>query len=116
MLPAKNRLKKANFGNICQRGKAVFFQNLSLRAKTNNLLFSRIGFSISGKLFVGAVQRNRAKRILRVALRFYLDKIKPGYDIVIFYKKSKNIEGDKKLEAPKEQIKSLLKKSGLLKN
>ena len=115
MLPAKNRLKKADFRVICQKGKAVHFQDLSLKMKANDCLFSRVGFSISGKLFAGAVQRNKIKRILRETLRFHLKNIKPGYDTVIFYKKPKSSNGAFKAETLKKQLENLLKTSGLLK-
>jgi ribonuclease P protein component len=43
---------------------------------------SRFGFTV-GRSIGGAVARNRAKRLLREAIRFYLPEIDPGWDAVI---------------------------------
>jgi ribonuclease P protein component len=53
---------------------------LVLKAKPNQLVFSRYGISVSKR--VGkAVIRNRVKRILREVLR--LTSLNPGWDIIL---------------------------------
>lgn len=89
MLPAKNRLvKRTDFNNVYRKG--VFFAEgpLSLKAAGNNFENTRIGFSIEKKFFKKAVSRNRMKRLLREAFQENLEKIKKGFDIVVFYKKN----------------------------
>ena len=47
----------------------------------NQLPSTRCGF-VTGKKIGGAVERNRAKRRMREAVRIYLPQIAPGYDLV----------------------------------
>jgi len=47
----------------------------------NGLEHSRYGFA-AGKRVGGAVQRNRAKRLLREAVRAHLSQIQAGWDMV----------------------------------
>lgn len=47
----------------------------------NDLVHSRFGFSASRKVG-GAVQRNRARRLLREAVRLQVDVIRSGWDLV----------------------------------
>lgn len=45
-------------------------------------LHSRVGVT-AGRAVGGAVERNRAKRLLREAMRFLLPSIRPGWDLVL---------------------------------
>ncbi len=47
---------------------------------------SKFAFVASKKHFPKAVDRNRAKRIAREGVRFYLTQLSPGYDILIMYR------------------------------
>lgn len=53
-----------------------------LNAALNGQDKVRCGF-IAGKKVGGAVERNRARRLLREALRAKLARIKPGWDLVL---------------------------------
>jgi len=53
-----------------------------LIASENNQPISRFGFT-TGKSLGSAVRRNRAKRLLREAIRGQMDVIEPGWDIVL---------------------------------
>ena len=84
MLPRQNRLKeKLDFDNIFKNGRKIstpFF--LFAYIKSNPEKPTLIGI-VASKKVGGAVQRNRAKRILRVASRKILEKYPKGLNISI---------------------------------
>lgn len=47
----------------------------------NRAGISRIGIT-TGKKIGGAVQRNRARRVIRAAFDGFREQVKPGYDII----------------------------------
>jgi ribonuclease P protein component len=53
-----------------------------LRVRPNGLAASRAAV-VAGKKLGGAVERNRAKRHLREALRPRFPQLKPGFDLVL---------------------------------
>jgi len=63
-----------------------------LNAAPNGLEGIRCGFVV-GKKIGGAVSRNRARRLIREALRHRLPLLKPGYDLV-WIARSSIIEAD----------------------
>jgi len=65
---------------------------------------TRMAF-IAGKRFGKAVERNRAKRILRESCRRNRDKIAPGYDIVVIARPS--LKSKSYWEAEKGLLKAL---------
>jgi ribonuclease P protein component len=88
MLPKENRLKnKEDFNRVYRIGKFAQGEGASMKFARNNIDFTRIGFSIESKFFKTAVQRNRLKRVLREIFFQNIGEIKPGFDIVVFYKK-----------------------------
>ena len=52
-----------------------------LNAAPNGQEGNRFGF-VTGKKVGGAVERNRARRLIREAVRLKLPLLKPGYDLV----------------------------------
>ena len=82
MLPRQNRLKdKLDFDNIFKNGRKIstpFF--LFAYIKTTPEKPTLIGI-VASKKVGGAVQRNRAKRILRVASRAVLEKYPKGLNM-----------------------------------
>lgn len=70
------------FSRIYARGKSYVHPNLVLYVAKNRLGYTRIGLTATKK--VGhAVQRNRARRIMRAALSEHLAQNIGGYDIIL---------------------------------
>ncbi len=79
---------------ILNSGKVIKKNNFILIYKKNNLEFPRFAFIASKKFSKRAVDRNRAKRLLKEAVRKRLDKLsKFHYDFIFIAKK--NILGKK---------------------
>jgi len=72
---------------------------------------SRFGFA-AGKSVGTAVKRNRAKRLLREAVRAYLPEIAPGWDLV-FIARRPLAAGS--LRQAREAVSGLLQRAGVLK-
>lgn len=97
MLPIKNRLKKReDFAQVFSKGAYAGYDGLSIKFAKNSLPVSRIGFPIGKNYSKKAVVRNRTRRILRAACNEYLNKLKPGFDIILLIKPTyQNIEFSK---------------------
>lgn len=81
-LPRVVRLhRRADFARVRQEGRTWANRLLVLAAAPNGLPYSRFGFVVSKR--VGkAVRRNRAKRLMREAVRRHRPCIRPGWDLV----------------------------------
>lgn len=66
---------------------------------------------VTGKHVGNAVQRNRARRLLREALRSLHPQLAPGHDLVVV---SRPALAGATLEAAQEALKELLERAGLL--
>ncbi len=77
------RLKsEADVQRVWQQGGTWAHPLIVLRARANGLAQTRVAFVVSKK--VGhAVQRNRAKRLMREVTRQMFPQIVPGYDVVL---------------------------------
>ncbi len=88
MLPSHNRLRDSwEIQTVFQKGRTVGADWLLLRLYRNpqrDAKSPRIAFVVGLKFSKKAVTRNRAKRILREAVRSHLQKFPPGYDGVFF--------------------------------
>ena len=71
-----------DFRRAYAKGKYAAHPLLVTYAVKNRLGESRLGITASKKVG-GAVQRNRARRIITAAFRPWENKIKNGYDIVL---------------------------------
>jgi ribonuclease P protein component len=108
MLPKKNRITKASeYDKIRKEGKSIrtpyFIFNYRLNAESKE---PRFGF-IASKKVGGAVERNRAKRLLREAVRAKLDAF-PGnieVTIVVFDKVV-----DQKLEVIQKEMEKVIER------
>lgn len=112
MLPFKNRLaKRDDIQKVYQRGVFAAKGGLIVKYLSNQLPDTRIGFSTEKKFFPKAVERNRAKRLLREATRPLIQRIRPGLDIMIICKNQDDVHHFGKLTG---KVETLLKQTNLL--
>ena len=112
MLKHKNRLKqKKDFEKVFKRGSNFRSKFLVLRTAKNKNKEVRFGIVVSHKVSKLAVDRNRIKRIIREAVKPYIDNMK-GLDVVFV-----TLPGIKNKEAAqiRDGVIDLLKHSKLLK-
>ena len=74
--------KNRDFTRIYARGKSYVHPHLVLYVAKNRLGAPRIGLTATKKVG-GAVQRNRARRVMRAALAEHLSPNCSGYDIIL---------------------------------
>ena len=76
------RLRRSDqFQRVRRVGRAWNTPLLTLNAAPSRRRVSRCGF-IAGKRLGKAVERNRARRRVREAVRLHYDKLAPGWDLV----------------------------------
>jgi ribonuclease P protein component len=98
------------FERVRREGRTWAGGLMVLNAATNGVDAVRCGF-IAGKKVGGAVERNRARRLLREAVRARLPRIKPGWDLV-FIARAPIV--DVKLDAVGKEMDDLLLRGKLL--
>ena len=76
--------RRAEYQQIYDRGVKTHSRYLTLFTLSNSLPVGRLGIAATRKLG-GAVERNRAKRLIREVFR--RNKIAPGFDIVVIPKR-----------------------------
>lgn len=90
MLPVQNRLKKRDdFAKVFSNGAYAASENIAIKYSNNFLPVVRIGFPVGKNYSKKAVERNRARRILRAACLEQLKDLHPGHDIILMIKPSK---------------------------
>ncbi|MBR2133334.1 MAG: ribonuclease P protein component [Eubacterium sp.] len=109
----KSRTLKENkdFRRIYYRGRSEASSALVTYAVKSRLPHSRVGIT-SGKKIGGAVQRNRARRLIRAAFSLYEDELCGNWDIV-FVARTQTTQV--KMQTVAEQMEAQLKKLGVLK-
>jgi len=70
------------FQQVRSEGRSFKHRLAVLICLRNDLSFSRFGFSASRRVG-NAVRRNRARRLLREAIRLQRQRIAPGWDVVM---------------------------------
>ena len=73
--------KQNDFNRVYKRGKSRGTKYVVLLYMKNNLGYSRFAF-VSSKKVGNSVERNRARRLMREALRSFRSSVKPGYDVI----------------------------------
>lgn len=102
----------SDFRRIYGRGEAFVspaFVAYALKNRTNNI---RLGITVTKKIG-GAVERNRAKRVLTAAFAEIVDKLPSGYDFVL-------VARTRLLKLKSNNVAALLekdlRKAGIIKN
>ena len=87
MLAKSNRLtKEKDFRRVFRRGKRYetpLFRVYIGEQKESLSSGSRFGVIVSKKVSKKAVDRNRIKRVIRAAIKEYIEKTKGNFDIII---------------------------------
>jgi ribonuclease P protein component len=91
-------------------GKSYAHPFVVLVVHTNELAKVRVAVA-AGRAVGGAVERNRAKRVLRAGIQPLLDGIAPGHDLLLIARIG--IRGAKSTEAG-EALQSLLSRAKLI--
>ena len=113
MLARQYKLKKTNeFKKNFKQGKSFEKDFIKIKILENTLSISRFACVVSLKISKKANKRNKIKRQLEEIIRLNLDKIKPGFDIIILAKKE-IIE--KNYLQTEKALTSLLEQTGILK-
>ena len=106
-----NTLKlNKDFKRLYYRGKCVACHNIVIYAQKSRMNVSRIGLTC-GKSIGGAVQRNRAKRLMRESYRALAPRLTGNFDIVIV---AKSKIADKKCCEVLRDMKYAFKKLGII--
>ena len=112
MLPRKHRLTQdKDFKRVFKKGRFFIVKFINLRIVENNFEISRFGFIISKKNFKKAVDRNKIKRRLRDTIHSRLEKIKPGFDVVVMVRRE---IGNKSYQEIDEVMEEILNKAKIL--
>lgn len=82
--------KNYEFNRVFSRGKYINGEFLCIYLIKNKFQKNRVGIVVSKKT-AKSVKRNRIKRLIRENYRLVKDKLEIGYDILIVWKKSKEI-------------------------
>lgn len=101
--------RNSDFQRVRRLGKFHASPLMVLAFLRNELDHSRFGFVVSKRLGQ-AVQRNKIKRRMREATRLRLEKIKPGFDVVLIARQPMNQANYADIE---QSLEHLLAKAGL---
>ncbi|PDW04850.1 ribonuclease P protein component [Candidatus Viridilinea mediisalina] len=98
------------FRRVRQEGRSLHTPLLTLQVLTGRRRRIRCGFVVTKRLGT-AVQRNRAKRRLREAVRLALPSLNLGYDLVFVVRSPELITLP--FDALRQRIEQLLRRAGL---
>ncbi len=111
MFPTKHRLRKEqDVKAVVKKGRSVFDAVCGVKFKKNDLEVSRFTVVAGLKVSKSAVKRSRVKRQYREIVHLAIDKIKPGFDVVLLTS-SKAIDLD--YQEKEERLMKVLEKAKL---
>lgn len=108
------RLRKSfEYDRVRQCGRSWSSRILVLSILENETGQNRYGFAV-GKRVGGAVERNRAKRLMREAVRHLHPRLEQGYDVVLIARNT--FKPDMKMQEVLDQMTVLAKRAALLRD
>jgi ribonuclease P protein component len=105
-------LRREDFQRVWDNGKSWSHPLVILRAAANGTESNRFGF-VAGKKIGKAVRRNRAKRLMREAVRHRLKALNPGWDVILISRAGADQAEFKDIDAAVENI---LRRAHLIRN
>jgi ribonuclease P protein component len=99
-----------DFRRLYGRGKSFVAPVLVTYCAKNRAGITRVGITTGKKIGI-AVQRSRARRVIREAYRSMMDGVKPGYDLV-FVARGRTCRV--KMQEVAAAMRAQLKKAGVL--
>jgi len=102
--------RSTDFQRVRRYGKSYAHPLLVLIALPNQKDITRIGVT-AGRSVGNAVQRNRAKRLIRAAIQPYLGVVFPGWDFVLIARHKLNTADFRQTQ---ESLNTLLERAELL--
>jgi ribonuclease P protein component len=111
LIARDDRLRRNDeFARVRSQGRSYSARNLVLVVLPNERGTNRYGFA-AGKRLGDAVRRNRAKRLMREAIRAERSRLSQGFDMVLIARNS--FPADMKLADVAAQLDGLVRKAGL---
>ncbi|HBK35310.1 MAG: Ribonuclease P protein component [Candidatus Uhrbacteria bacterium GW2011_GWE2_40_58] len=112
MLPKPYRLSQdKDIKTLFAHSKSVFVVTMGIKYRKNKLKNSRFAIAVGTKVSKKAVIRNKIRRQIREIIHKVLDRIVPGFDIMVLVRPSIK---EKKFQEIEKEFQSLLKKAHLL--
>lgn len=103
--------QKKDFDNIYKKGRSIGDRYVVLFYKRNRFSYSRTAFLASKKVG-NSVKRNRARRLMKEAVRLLDYDLPSSYDYIFI---ARNTIDGKKCQSVMKSINSAIKRAGVLK-
>ncbi len=101
---------RKDFDRVYRNGKSVGDRYVVVFFRKNKLEHKRVAF-VASKKVGNAVVRNRARRLMKEALRLSAYELPAGYDYIII---ARNTIGDAKCQQVQKSIESALRRTGVI--
>ncbi|MCL1928393.1 MAG: ribonuclease P protein component [Treponema sp.] len=108
--------KKVEITGVFKKGRTVGYSGIKLFFLANEFPYNRIVITFTRK-YGNAVQRNRARRLVREAYRLMKGGLKTGYDLVfLIYPRTESSPSKREdgLSKTAVQLQILFKKAGMI--
>ena len=102
--------RSSDFKRVRRTGKSYAHPFVVLVVQANEASKVRVGVT-AGRSVGGAVQRNKAKRLLREAMRPLLPQLLPGWDLILI---ARPVLASAALQDIRQALKSLLHRAQII--